>query len=49
MGEVVDDGELRESIVTEAHRIAEREFGVEAAVARLVKVFDTVIAERNRR
>lgn len=49
LGEVIDDGELRESLAVEAYRVAIREFSVEVAVARLLEVIENVIAERDRR
>ena len=49
LSEIIDDGKLRETLASEAYRIAIREFGVEVAVARLLQVIENVISERDRR
>lgn len=49
LGEVIDDADLRENLGHEAHRIALRDFEVEAAVDRLVQeIRDTVASARER-
>jgi glycosyltransferase involved in cell wall biosynthesis len=44
LAEILDDGELRDRLAAEAYQIAEREFGVERAVDRLVEEIDNTIA-----
>jgi glycosyltransferase involved in cell wall biosynthesis len=50
LGEVIIDGELRESLAREAYQIAMRDFEVEAAVNRLVpEIEGTIVAGREHR
>jgi len=44
LAEILDDRELRDRLAAEAYQIAEREFGVERAVDRLIEEIDHTIA-----
>jgi glycosyltransferase involved in cell wall biosynthesis len=45
LGEIIADGELRQTLAREAYRIAKREFEVEAAVNRLVMEIEGTVRE----
>ena len=50
LGEIIDDGELRERLAWEGYRIAMQDFEVESAVNRLVaEIEGTIVAGRERR
>ena len=50
LGEIIDDGELRERLAREGYRIAMRDFEVESAVNRLVaEIEGTIVAGREHR
>ena len=50
LGEIIDDGDLRERLAREGYRIAMRDFEVESAVNRLVaEIEGTIAAGRERR